>query len=64
MPALQTDCLDNTVTLRDPASLAPLNDFVQGFIACEARAVNVLQAAADPSAIVQACCAALHMFAE
>jgi hypothetical protein len=59
-----TDALGNPVTLRDAASLAPLNDFVEGFIASEARAVNVLQAQADGSAIVQACCAALHMFAE
>jgi len=59
-----TDALGNPVTLRDAASLGPLNDFVEGFIASEARAVNVLQAQADGSAIVQACCAALHMFAE
>lgn len=61
---MSTDALGNPVTLQDAASLAPLNDFVEGFIASEARAVNVLQAAADPSAIVQAYCAALHMFAE
>ena len=59
-----TDSLGNPSTLQDPASLPALNDFVEGFIACEARAVNVLNAAADTSAIVQACCAALHMFAE
>lgn len=59
------DCLGNPVGLDDPASLAPLNDFVEGFITCEARAVNVLAAAqTDGSAIVQASCAALHMFAE
>ena len=63
MPSL-TDSLGNPVTLHDPASQAAVNDFVEGFIACEARAVNVLSVAADPSAIVQACCAALHMFAE
>jgi tetratricopeptide (TPR) repeat protein len=51
--------------LADAASLGPLNDFVEGFIACEARVVNVLQVAdTDPSPLVQACCAALHMFAE
>lgn len=61
---MSTDALGNPVTLQDAASLAPLNDFVEGFIASEARAVNVLQAAGDPSAIVQATCAALHMFAE
>ena len=61
---MSTDVLGNPVTLRDPASLGPVNDFVEGFIASEARAVNILQAQADGSAIVQAYCAALHMFAE
>lgn len=59
-----TDSLGNPVTLQDPASLPALNDFIEGFIACEARAVNVLNAAADESPIVQASCAALHLFAE
>ena len=59
-----TDVLGNPVTLQDAASLAPLNDFVEGFIASEARAANILQAQQDGSAIVQAYCAALHMFAE
>jgi len=59
------DCLGNPVHLENPASLGALDDFVGGFIACEARAVNILQVAdQDHSAIVQACCAALHMFAE
>ncbi|MGA8392830.1 MAG: tetratricopeptide repeat protein, partial [Burkholderiaceae bacterium] len=59
------DLLGNVVTLADPASLGPLNDFVEGFIACEARVVNVLNVAdTEPSPLVQACCAALHMFAE
>ncbi|MDH4463583.1 MAG: tetratricopeptide repeat protein [Acidovorax sp.] len=58
------DSLGNSVTLHDPASLPALNDFIEGFIACEARAVNVLNAAADTSPMVQASCAALHMFAE
>ena len=59
------DSLGNSVGLHDPASLAALNDFIEGFIACEARVVNVLSVAAhDRSAIVQASCAALHMFAE
>lgn len=61
---MSIDALGNPLTLEDAASLAPLNDFVEGFIASEARAVNVLQAQQDPSAIVQAYCAALHMFAE
>jgi hypothetical protein len=59
-----TDSLDNPITLQDPSSASAVNDFVQGFIACEARAVNILDAATDHSAIVQAYCAALHMFAE
>ena len=61
---LRTDSLGNATTVHDASSLAALNDFVEGFIACEARAVNVLNAAEDPSPIVQASCAALHMFAE
>ena len=61
---MSTDVLGNAVTLDSEASLAPLNDFVEGFIASEARAVNILQAQQDTSAIVQAYCAALHMFAE
>ena len=65
MHASRHDLLGNPVTLADAASLGPLNDFVEGFIACEARVVNVLQVAdTDPSPLVQACCAALHMFAE
>jgi cell division septum initiation protein DivIVA len=60
-----TDCLGNTVTLEGERSLAALNDFVEGFIASEARAANVVEAAAsDGSPIVQACAAAVHMFAE
>jgi hypothetical protein len=59
------DCLGNPVTLQDAGSLGAVNDFVEGFIACEARAVNVLKISSlDQSAIVQAYCAALHMFAE
>jgi tetratricopeptide (TPR) repeat protein len=62
---MQCDALGNPVTLHHTESLAPLNDFVMGFIASEARAVNVLPAAAhDHCAIVQAYAAALHMFAE
>jgi len=60
-----TDCLGNPVLLENPGSLAALNDFVEGFIASEARAVNILAAAAhDASPIIQACAAAVHMFAE
>ena len=60
-----SDSLGNPVTLHSPSSLGALNDFVEGFISCEARAVNVLRIADhDHSAMVQASCAALHMFAE
>ncbi len=59
------DSLGNPVHLEDSASLAAVNDFVEGLIACEARAANVLGVASnDGSPIVQAYCAALHMFAE
>jgi hypothetical protein len=58
------DTLGNPVTLSEPASLRAVDDFVGGFISCEARAVNVLSAAQDDSPIVQAYCATLHMFAE
>jgi predicted Zn-dependent protease len=62
---MSTDCLGNPVTLDNQDSVAALNDFVEGFIASEARAVNILQAAAaDDSPIVQGYAAALHMFAE
>lgn len=60
-----TDALGNPVTLEPgSAALPALDDFVQGFIASEARAVDVLSAAEDPSPIVQASIAAVHMFAE
>jgi hypothetical protein len=59
------DSLGNPVTLADAGSLGAVNDFVEGVIACEARVVQVLKLApADESAIVQAYCAALHLFAE
>lgn len=62
---MSTDCLGNAVTLDGEAALPALDDFVEGFIASEARVVNILQAAeSDHSPIVQACAAAVHMFAE
>ena len=62
---MTTDSLGNPVTLREAGSLGAVNDFVEGFIACEARVVNILEVAeTDSSPLVQACCAALHMFAE
>ena len=60
-----TDCLGNPVTLQDGAGLQAVDDFVEGFIASEARAANILAAAdTDTSPIVQAYAAAVHMFAE
>jgi len=60
-----TDSLGNAVTLHDRSALAAVDDFVGGFIASEARAVDVLACAAhDESPIVQAYAAAVHMFAE
>jgi hypothetical protein len=60
-----TDVLGNPVALGDPSSLAGVDAFVDGFLACEARVVDVLGAAEhDDAPIVQACAAALHLFAE
>ena len=59
-----TDSLGNPLSLADPTSVGSVNAFVEGFIACEARAVDVLAAEHDPSPIVQAYCATLHLFAE
>ncbi len=62
---MHADCLGNAVTLDDPTSLDYWNDFVEGFISCEARVANILQLSErDLSPSVQAACAALHMFAE
>ena len=59
------DALGNPVALGDPASLAGVDAFVEGFLGCEARVVEVLRAAEhDDAPIVQACAAALQLFAE
>lgn len=59
------DALGNAVALGEPSSLAGVDAFVDGFLACEARVVDVLPAAArDDAPIVQACAAAPHLFAE
>ena len=64
MPLIE-DAFGNPLTLADAASLGPVNDFIEGFAASEARVVQVLALAdRDNSPIVQALCAALHMFAE
>ncbi len=60
-----SDSLGNALMLQDATSLGAVDDFVEGFIASEARVVNILEAAErDHSPIVQAYAAALHMFAE
>jgi hypothetical protein len=62
---MASDSLGNPVTLDDPASLAHVDDFVQGLLRYEPRALRVLEIAdQDLSACVQACAAALQMFAE
>lgn len=62
---MTADCFGNALALEHAQSLGPINDFVEGLLACEARVVNVLGiAGSDASAYLQACCAALHMFAE
>jgi hypothetical protein len=62
---MAVDSLGNPVSLQHAASLDRVDDFVGGFIACEARAVRILEAAdEDHGASVQAYSAALHMFAE
>lgn len=59
-----TDFLGNPVTLDDPGAAAAIDAFASGFIACESTAADVLSAAGDTTPMVQACCAALHMFSE
>ena len=62
---MTADAFGNPVTLADPSSLAGVDAFVEGFVGCEARAVDVLAAAErDDAPIVQAYAAALRMFAE
>ncbi len=59
------DSLGNPVHLDEASSLPALNDFVDGFISCEARVSNVLKlSSTETGPIVQAYCAALHMFGE
>ncbi|MDQ0589361.1 tetratricopeptide repeat protein [Variovorax paradoxus] len=59
------DRLGNALTLDDATSLPLVDDFVMGFVSTEARAVNLLALAeSDASPMVQAYCAALHLFAE
>ena len=62
--AWQHDLYGNPVS-SDAAALPYLNDFAEGFAACEMRVLRILDIAAqDPSPLVQTWCAALHLFAE
>ncbi|MGZ5845894.1 MAG: tetratricopeptide repeat protein [Ramlibacter sp.] len=62
---MSTDLLGNPVTAAGgQASVDALDGFVEGFIASESRAADILAAADDPTPLVQACIAAVHMFAE
>nr|WP_225783759.1 tetratricopeptide repeat protein [Xenophilus sp. Marseille-Q4582] len=65
-PALPpTDALGNPLSVTDRDSLRLIDDLVLGFIRCEARAANLALAAhEDEHPYVQACHAALQMFAE
>ena len=59
------DPFGNPLALADPASEPAVADFVEGFLACEARVANILAAAErDDSPLVQAYAAMLHLFAE
>jgi len=59
------DGFGNPVTLADASSLVALNDFVEGFAACQLRVLKVLDIAVqEPGVLVQAYAAALHLFAE
>ncbi|MGI4779527.1 MAG: tetratricopeptide repeat protein [Janthinobacterium lividum] len=61
---MKVDALGNPVTLHDPASLGAVDAFVHGFVSCESSAAEVLAAEHDDSPLIQAYCAALHMFSE
>jgi tetratricopeptide (TPR) repeat protein len=62
---MRVDSLGNPVTLDDAAHLDRVDDFVQGLLRYEPRAVRLLEIAGEESgAIVQAYAAALQMFAE
>lgn len=62
---MPVDSLGNPVTLDDAASLARVDDFVQGLLRYEPRAARLLEIAEQESgALVQAYAAALQMFAE
>jgi hypothetical protein len=65
MTGMPVDSLGNPVTLDDAAHLARVDDFAEGLLRYEPRAVRLLEIAGQESgALVQAYAAALQMFAE
>jgi hypothetical protein len=65
MTGMPVDSLGNPVTLDDAAHLARVDDFAEGLLRYEPRAVRLLEIADQESgALVQAYAAALQMFAE
>jgi tetratricopeptide (TPR) repeat protein len=60
------DWLDNSITAADAGTAQGVSDFVEGFLAYETKAINVLAAAeADPDCLIaNAYAGALHLFAE
>ena len=59
----QQDLYGNPVS-SDAAALPYLNDFAEGFAACDMRVLRILDIAAqDASPLLQTWCAALHLFA-
>ncbi|MGG7568495.1 tetratricopeptide repeat protein [Rhodovulum sp. DZ06] len=63
---MHRDWLDNPVTAEGPATARGISDFVEGFVAYETKAVNVLEAAKqDPgNLLANAYTGALHLFLE
>lgn len=63
--ALASDAFGNSIWLAWEGSQPAVDDFAEGFLASQARVVNILSAAqSDPAPIVQAYAAMLQMFAE
>ena len=60
------DWLEQTVTAGEPATIAGINDFVEGFLSYENRAANILKAVeAEPDApLANAYAAIFYMFLE
>lgn len=58
------DCFGLEVTTRDPAALAAVDDFIQGFLRYETRAADVLKARSSDCALVNTYCGILFLFLE